>query len=195
MRRSSARGTPSRPAVLALALVAVVGIALAAGGSAGASTAKAPDPSAKRAKSRHTSVLMALEAKNADAAQVADGYRVTLTGYGDVLLFTDRPVRKARRTRVALLAAGWPRLFGKDAPNAALSGITSDGKSVDVAVELTAINGDDHAVAFDLRGVGADRNLHLPAHLDDVSLFIDDASLDATELVFASTFVPFDSSF
>ncbi len=140
-------------------------------------------------------MLLALDARNAQIAAIDGGSRVTLTGYGDVLAFTDRPLRKARRTTVALLTDHWNRLFGNDPPNAALSGVTPDGRSIDVAVELTAVRGDDSTVAFDVRGVGVSRDLHLPAQLVDVSLFIDDATLNSIELVYASNFVPFDSSF
>jgi hypothetical protein len=206
MRHSSARTASFRPAALLAAVVVAVGIGLVPActadqratskGSAGAPAATAPARSAKPTTAPSPSLLLALDAKNAETARVNDGYHVTLTGYGDVLVFTDRPIRKARRTTVELLADHWARLFGNDAPNAAFSGITPDGKSVDVAVELTQVSGDNHTVGFTVRGVGVDRDLRLPEHLADVSLFIDDVSMNnTTEIIFASNFVPFDSSF
>jgi len=171
-------------------LVAAIVITLAA--ATACTSADAATPAKKKA---HPSVLFALNAKNGESAAGTDGaYRVTLTNYGDVLVFTDRPIRKARRTTVASLATQWKKLFGGDPPNAALSGTTADGKSVDVAVELSQPHGDNQSVTFTVHGVGVDRDLKLPAHLADVSLFVDDASTN-TELVYASTFVPFDSSF
>ena len=197
MRHSSVLPTPSRPAafVALVALVAVVGLAAGCSSATGATrTATSHDPPSKPTTARGPSVLLALDAKNAETASIDHGYRVTLTGYGDVLAFTDRPIRRARRTTVKLLADHWDRLFGKDAPNAALSGVTPDGMSVDVAVELTEVSGDNQTMGFNVRGVGVDRDLRLPEHLVDVSLFIDDVD-DSTQIVFASTFIPFDSSF
>lgn len=165
--------------------------------SADDATSSSSKSTSTTTKKATPSVLLALNAKDAESTGATGGaYRVTLTNYGDVLAFTDRPIRKARRTTVAALATQWNQLFGTDAPNAALSGITADGKSIDVAVELGEPHGDNHAVTFTVRGVGVDRNLKLPDQLADVSLFIDDVSgPDDTEIVFASTFIPFDSSF
>jgi hypothetical protein len=173
-------------------LIATIVITLAA--ATACTSAEAATPTKKKA---HPSVLLALNAKNGESVAGTDGaYRVTLTNYGDVLAFTDRPIRKARRTTVASLATQWKKLFAGDSPNAALSGTTADGKSVDVAVELSQPHGDNQSVTFTVRGVGVDRNLKLPAQFADVSLFIDNVGGSSdTELVYASTFVPFDSSF
>jgi hypothetical protein len=194
MRHSLVRATSLRPAALLVAFVVAVGLGVAPACTADKSATSKGSTGAVAATTSNAGWLLVLDAKNAETARTGDSYHVTLSDYGDVLAFTDRPLRKARRTTVDRLVDGWDRLFGKDAPNAALSGITPDGKSIDVAVELTEPSRDNQSVAFAVRGVGVDRGLRLPERLVDVSLFIDDVD-DPTEIVFASTFVPFDSSF
>lgn len=195
MRLSPVRPHSLRPAGVFVALVVAFGIGVApacssdddatskgATGAVAATTATVPD------------WLLSLDAENAEVVGPDDAYRVTLSGYGDVLAFTDRPIRRARRTTVERLVDGWDRTFGTDPPNAALSGITPEGETIDVTVELTEPSGDNESVTFTARGVGIDRNLRLPERLTDVSLFVDDVE-DPDEIIYATTFVPWDASF
>lgn len=48
---------------------------------------------------------------------------------------------------------------------------------------------------FWARPIGDDADSELPPGLSDVSLFIDDATILATLLVYSSTFIPFDPPF
>ncbi len=161
--------------------------------------------SATAADDGRVKILLALDAESAMIEVGGDEHTLTLTEPSDVLAFTDRPVRAAQRTTVAELVARWDRLFGADPPNAALSGLTQDGRSVDVPVELTSAASSGAAVSFTARRIDDGDRTALPAELHDVSLFIDDTSMCpdptppggdcSTEIVYASTFVPFDSSF
>jgi hypothetical protein len=152
-------------------------------------------------------LLLALDAGSATVSDDGEEQSITLRETSDVLAFTDRPVRAAQRTSVDQLVQRWDRLFGDDPPNAALSGVTVDGYSVDVPVELTSISATGDDVSFTARRLDDGQNAPVPEELERVSMFIDDGSpcggvegegaqsLCTTELVYASTFVPFDSSF
>lgn len=144
---------------------------------------------------RHRHAVQVLFALNADSATItkrSDGYQLGVDGARDVLVFTDRPVRRAHRSTVAALVAHWHAMFGTDPPNAALSALTPDGRSVDIPVELRDPQLRNGEVTFAIQELGVQHRL--PGQLSHVALFIDDAT-DATQLVYASTFTPFDSSF
>lgn len=132
-----------------------------------------------------------------DSATVdADGaaYRVSLTNPQDVVAFTDRPERLARRLAVDALVGAWPTLFTDVPPNGLLAGRAPNGELVDVVVEIEDVGLDETAtLRFSARPVGDDTAAVFPAGLTDVSLFIDDVICPC--LVDTSPFVPFDSSF
>ena len=160
------------------------------------------------APSGQVQVLFALDAPSATVGIQGAEHTITMQEPSDVLAFTDRPVREAQRGSVATLVEAWRQLFGDDPPNAALSAVTPDGFSVDVPVELTSISSTNDRVVFTARRIDDGERAAVPSDLESVSLFIDDAAacppmsegdgaqeLCSTELVYASTFVPFDSSF
>jgi hypothetical protein len=167
----------------------------------------APADAGDAAAAGEVQVLLALDAGSATVSDDGEEQTITLRGTSDVLAFTDRPVRAAQRTSVSELVERWDRLFGDDPPNAALSGVTTDGYSVDVPVELTSISADGDEVSFTARRLDDGQNAPVPDELERVSVFIDDVSpcggnegegaqsVCSTELVYSSTFVPFDSSF
>ncbi len=90
----------------------------------------------------------------------------------DVLVFSDRPVRKAWRTTAAEIAAKWDELFADSLPNA---GITAerDGVTFDEAVEITSFEVAGGGVTMTVTGIGDDRDALVDAELTDVSAFID----------------------
>lgn len=145
-------------------------------------------------------LLFVLTAASAGVELDGDDHSITLRRPSDVLVFTDRPMRAAQRTSVAELERSWEQLFGDDPPNAALSAVTGDGRSIDVPVELTDITSTDDGVRFRAIRLDDGSDTAIPAELDGVSLFIDDVACEqvlpaATCLMFESTYVPFDSSF
>lgn len=188
--------------VLACASAALVGCTSDAHFTPNAATSGEP-------KGHEVEVLFALNGETAQLAPDGDGYQVTMRQIGDVLVFTDRPVREAKRTTPALLVEQWDSIFGDDPPNGALSGVTAAGESVDVAVEITKIDGDNATTTFTVNGPGDGGLDRLPKELRNASLFIDDAVMNtcpgqlgesaqmdcSTEIIYASTLVPFDSSF
>lgn len=139
--------------------------------------------------------LFALLAERATAVGDDGGYVVAISYTHDVISFTDRPERIARRFVPAALVAAWSDLFAGEAPNGVIAGRTPDGAEIDVVVELTdAVLVGPDALEFQARPIGDDADSELPPELSDVSLFIDDATIPDS-LVYSSTFVPFDVSF
>ena len=125
------------------------------------------------------------------------GQQVVLRDPGDVIAFTDRPERRAIRMSPANLVADWSELFASSPPNAVLTGITTEGEQVEVAVELTSLApGTGDPLTFSLTTIGEDDGMAISSQLTEVAIFIDDVPCpSSTCLVYASTFIPFDSSF
>ena len=104
---------------------------------------------------------------------------MTLRRPDHVIAFTDRPVRESERLRVGWLVGSWDQMFDSDPPNAALSGVSADGKAVELIVEVLDLTGDESDLIVTVRAVGDDRDVEVPTRLRDVALFIDDAVLVA----------------
>lgn len=139
---------------------------------------------------------------DASTDQLGDTFEMTILNPEDVVAFTDRPDRLARRMTPEALVGMWDELFADDPPNAVLAGRGPDGSGVDIMVELTEPRLDDSArLTLTVQAIDEDSSAAFPAELTDVSLFIDDVTCPAgaptcsTLLVYSSTFVPFDSSF
>ena len=131
----------------------------------------------------------------------ADGSaELVLADPADVVAFTDRPERRAVRFPAETLVTDWPSLFASSPPNAVVTGLDPDGEQFETAVEIASLqSAQGGSLGFALRPIGDDE-VALPAELSEVALFIDDVDCDSPQetsvcLVFASTYVPFDSSF
>ncbi len=132
----------------------------------------------------------------------ADGSaELVLADPADVVAFTDRPERRAVRFPAETLVTDWPSLFASSPPNAVVTGLDPDGEQFETAVEIASLqSAQGGSLGFALRPIGDDDGVSLPTELSEVALFIDDVDCDSPQetsvcLVFASTFVPFDSSF
>jgi hypothetical protein len=132
----------------------------------------------------------------------ADGSaELVLADPADVVAFTDRPERRAVRFPAETLVTDWPSLFASSPPNAVVTGLDPDGEQFETAVEIASLrSAQGDSLGFALRPIGDDVGVGLPAELSEVALFIDDVDCDSPQetsvcLVYASTFVPFDSSF
>ena len=131
----------------------------------------------------------------------ADGSaELVLADPADVVAFTDRPERRAVRFPAETLVTDWPSLFASSPPNAVVTGLDPDGEQFETAVEIASLqSAQGGSLGFALWPIGDDE-VALPAELSEVALFIDDVGCDSPQetsvcLVFASTYVPFDSSF
>jgi hypothetical protein len=118
--------------------------------------------------------LFSLDADRADVTTGPAGTStVTMVEPGDVLAFTDRPVRHSERLVTTWFSGNFQHLFGQDPPNAVLTGM-ADGRAVEVAVEVRAVTGDRNALTATVHGIGDDEHTVIPATLTDAALFIDD---------------------
>ncbi len=184
---------------LVIGLTTVSLVSAVACGSAVTSSEQARDPSGPEP----ASWLFAIIGPSArvDAGTGPTGTEVILNEPGDVVAFTDRPERRAVRFTPANLVAEWDTLFGSSPPNAVLTGATPTGQQFEVAVEISGLQPTDGgALGFTMTTIGEDAGTAIPDQLSEVTIFIDDVSCDGNSesslcLVYASTFVPFDSSF
>ncbi|MFZ4519432.1 MAG: hypothetical protein ACOYOP_13660 [Microthrixaceae bacterium] len=194
-----------------------VGLLAIAGAACTRDPAGLGDPTARNAGSEGAEkVLMSLTGTAATATPAAGSttpgveQAVILQGTGDVLVFTDRPQRHADTVGIRRFVAAWPKVFAGDPPNAVIAGTLPDGSRTQLAVEVRGANVAGEVPTFRVHGIGADRDRQVPGELRDVSLFIDDTTvpvcgpsgdgpqaqeLCTTEIVYANTWVPFDSSF
>lgn len=78
--------------------------------------------------------------------------------------------------------------FSDDHPNAVLT-YAGDSGMQELEMTLVSASADANGISFDFKVLTGD----IPSELGAYSLFVD--PLPSTELVYASTFVPFDSSF
>ena len=98
---------------------------------------------------------------------------------GRMLEFSDRPVREAEHIDIADFVGAWSAVgFGGDPPNATVTGLSSVGEGVNVAVELTDPHWDTTTSTLSATAapIGDDVGATLPESFDQVSIFIDDGS-------------------
>lgn len=120
------------------------------------------------------------------------------------MAFTDRPDRDSAIIPTSDLVEAWPTMFADSAPNTELVEHQPTGEANSVV--LTLENPQAMGAQLTFQSVvlteevpqGVQNHvgpIHAtpPATFTNASLFIDD--VNATELVYASTFIPFDSSF
>jgi len=178
-------------AAAALVLTALAAVACSSGGGGrdasagptaiGRAVASTKTAGRSAAPSRTGAVSQLYVVRGTPGTTARDGERWALTlavPDGDVLAFDDRPRRGAHHITVAELADSWDRFgFADDPPNAALSGTSSKGTPIDVAVELADPHWDPatHTFAVSARTIGTDADTELPPALAEGSLFIDDA--------------------
>lgn len=112
-----------------------------------------------------------LFAEVAASATTSDGV-LTLSGVDDTIAwFSDRPFRDAGLAPLADVVAAWTKdaaSFAEDPPNAALTGIATQG-SVSLVVELSNPRLQEDDLVFDYSLIGGREH----DRLDNVSLFID----------------------
>lgn len=105
---------------------------------------------------------------------VEDGSaRLILSDPDHVLAFTDRPARDAEFVRADWLAANWRGLFSDDPPNAVITGVGADGRTVELAVVVESLVGDGAELVATVVGLDDDVD-QLPADISRVQLFVDD---------------------
>lgn len=104
--------------------------------------------------------------------------------------FTDRPNRLHATIPIKDFATMWAAgsSFSDDHPNAVLT-YAGDSGMQELEMTLVCASADANGISFDFKVLTGD----IPSELGAYSLFVD--PLPSTELVYASTFVPFDSSF
>lgn len=189
-----------------LAAIATLMLLVAAGCAPGADDTAGNDAASEAATATtavaETSWLFALLGDSASTDRLGDTLEMTILNPEDVVAFTDRPDRLARRMTPEALVGMWDEFFANDPPNAVLAGRGPDGGGVDIVVELTDPRLDDSdRLTLTVQAIGEDASAAFPAEITDVSLFIDDVTCPAgdyscsTLSVYSSTFVPFDSSF
>src|SRR5262245_57771200 len=127
----------------------------------------------------------ALIVMNADGATLTDD-KLTLTGVAsNSIIFADRPVRAAGHALTAHLIEEWGSgsdSFGKDPPNATVSGFNKDGSTIrDAVVVLKSPKLEGDRLTFDVQVLEGDLNGADGA----VSVFIDIIGLPFTPLSYA----------
>jgi hypothetical protein len=139
-------------------------------------------------------------------AQKAELTNKTLTLDGiseNTVWFTDRPVRKFGKVATQDFVNLWtPNSdgtgFSKVAPNAVMTDKSSSKETLQSAglqgMTLYAPSYNPKTEQLTYRINLQTGTLQKPIELNDVSLFIDDMD-SSTEIIYSSTFVPFDSSF
>lgn len=177
------------------ALLAVAFVASACGGDGTTTDAADAEQGGESSTWLFSVIGPSADVRAGDPA--GDGQQLVLNEPGDVIAFTDRPERRAVRLSAANLRADWNELFASSPPNAVLTGIAPDGSQFETAVELTTlVTGEEDALTFSFTTIGEDDGVGVPERLTEVALFIDDVDCPASVcLVYASTFIPFDSSF
>ena len=120
-----------------------------------------------------------------------DTYTLTLTGIDpNVMAFTDRPDRQTAILTAQELVDAWPSMFADSAPNAVLVEHDPTGDTDSLVVVLTdprvdgatmtytatILEDEDHPA--EVEGIVGAPHAEPPAEFADVSLFIDDVSLD-----------------
>lgn len=198
----------------ALVLTVVSGVGLTACAAAGTNAAS------PASESESLSLLFQLEAEAGTLTHV-DGatYTLELTTAGERMIwFSDRPDRKAGSLRTDQFIAVWPEFgFDEDPPNI---GFTANGISEGVSIvatmtepaydAATAVFTAELEILFAAPNSGLEDGTdasysaeELPTSLSEVSVFIDDAGCSYTpgvspacdNMIYAHTYVPFDSSF
>lgn len=158
-----------------------------------------------RATAEEPTWLFSHTADGGTLEEQSDGsYLLTLTGIDPhVMAFTDRPVRDTQIFGIQALADGWNELFESSPPNAVLVEHNAQGEADSVVLVLSnpQVSGDELTFSAQMltdeaaaEATSLEGTLHsaAPASFEEVSVFIDDVS---NTLVYASTFIPFDSSF
>jgi hypothetical protein len=114
------------------------GLALASGAAMAQDAAKKPHvPGQKAIGQASTSPVPSLAVLNSHGATL-EGGKLTLVGVApNTIVFSDRPARMAGHVNTAHFISEWDEgrdSFAKDPPNATISVLGSDGKTVDDAV-------------------------------------------------------------
>ncbi len=150
------------------------GAGAAGAGSSGDATSDGPNAENPTSDSDvEVQVLYSLDAASAQVSPEGSSFDVAMDVTGDVLAFTDRPVRAARRMTPRRFVERWDELFGDDPPNGALSGTAADGRTVDVAVEIHSATTAGATTVFTMEEIGVSRGDEIPTDLQHVSLFVD----------------------
>lgn len=130
-------------------------------------------PAQKTIGAATSAVSPSLAVLNSSTALLVDGKLVLGGISGNAIVFADRPVRAAGHVLTADFIKQWgdgADSFAKDPPNATISVLSSDGKTVeDAVVVLTSPKLGDGKLTFDVSVLeGGLKDAHGPA-----SLFID----------------------
>lgn len=128
-----------------------------------------------------------------------------------VIGFTDRPDRDSAVIQVSDLVREWPAIFADSAPNAVLVEHYPNGREDSVVLTMSNPRLSEDSLTFDatvlleefpesLKSHAGTQYAQPPIQFEDASLFIDsvDPCFDPSRpdcIVYASTFIPFDSSF
>jgi hypothetical protein len=124
--------------------------------------------------------LFVLTAPTATTAVDEGSVTVSLSRPEHVLAFTDRPARDAHFVRSDWLAEHWRELFSADPPNAVLTAQGDDGRAIEAAVEVLALDGDDSRLVATVVGIDGGP-VQLPAEISRVQLFVDDTIVPVTD--------------
>ena len=124
------------------------------------------------------SLLFTVQGASGTAATDGTGWDIAVSvPSGRMLEFSDRPVRSAEHIDIADFVGAWSSVgFGGDPPNATITGRSSTGDEVNLAVELTNPHWDTttSTLSASASPIGADTDATLPESFDQVSLFVDD---------------------
>lgn len=162
-----------RTALLVSSLAAATAIAGISGGLAIASTSSGKD---RTVPAVTVPILLTLTGDEATIDPIAgtDRFRLRMQGTGnDLTWFTDNPARRVGHMRADDLASEWSRVFGEDAPLAALT-LRNDGQTFTYIVEATRMTYDNGVLAFSIEPITAALGA-LPSKADEVTVVIDDA--------------------
>lgn len=176
--------------------MAVAGMLIGTGSIAATPPSPSSVVSVNKAKPAY---LFVQTAKHAEL----DNQKLTLSGVSaNTVWFTDRPARSFGKINTQSFVDLWkPSMdgngFGEVPPNA----VMVDSKSSIGTLQNLGLQGmtlydptyDEKTGDLTYRITLRTGTLERPVKLNEVALFVDDMS--STEIVFASTFVPFDSSF